>query len=134
VVLSPDIHSRGVYPPVDVLSSLSRLMRHGAGPGRTRDDHLDVAAQTLAALAAARRAAELAELVGAAALSPVDRQYLELENAFSRKLMDQGQTENRSLEETLGRAWQVLAALPRRELTMLPASLLDAYYPGDGGR
>ena len=134
VVLSPDIHSRGVYPPVDVLSSLSRLMRHGAGPGRTRDDHLDVAAQTLAALAAARRAGELAELVGTAALSPLDRQYLELENVFSRKLMDQGQTENRSLEETLGRAWQVLAALPRRELTMLPASLLDAYYPGDGGR
>ena len=134
VVLSPDIHSRGVYPPVDALSSLSRLMRHGAGPGRTRDDHLDVAAQMLAALAAARRAGELAELVGTAALSPLDRQYLELENVFSRKLMDQGQTENRSLEETLGRAWQVLAALPRRELTMLPASLIDAYYPGDGGR
>jgi len=134
VVLSPEIHARGVYPPVDVLSSLSRLMRHGAGAGRTREDHLDVAAQVLAALAAARRASELAELVGAAALSQLDRQYLELEDAFSRLLMDQGQAENRSLTETLGRAWQVLAALPRRELTMLPAELLDAYYPGDGGR
>jgi len=134
VVLSPEIYARGVYPPVDVLSSLSRLMRHGADPGRTRDDHLDVAAQVLAALAAARRAAELAELVGAAALSPLDRQYLELEDAFSHLLMNQGQAENRSLAETLGRAWQVLAALPRRELTMLPAGLLDTYYPGDGGR
>ena len=67
-MLSADIYARGVYPPVDALSSLSRLMRHGAGPGRTRDDHLDVAAQTLAALAAARRAAELAELIGAAGL------------------------------------------------------------------
>ena len=132
LVLSPDIHSRGVYPPMDALSSLSRLMRHGAGPGRTREDHLDVAAQILAALATARRAAELAELIGTAALSPVDRQYLELQAAFERQLMDQGRTENRSLPETLGRAWQVLAALPRRELTMLPARLLDAHYPGGG--
>jgi V/A-type H+-transporting ATPase subunit B len=65
-------------------------MRHGAGPGRTRDDHLDVAAQTLAALAAARRARELAELIGAAALSALDQQYLELETAFEREFMNQG--------------------------------------------
>ena len=64
VVLSADLHARGIYPPVDALASLSRLMHHGAGPGRTRDDHLDVAAQSLAALAAARRARELAELIG----------------------------------------------------------------------
>ena len=131
IVLSPDIHARGIYPPVDALSSLSRLMRHGAGPGRTRDDHIDVAAQTLAALAAARRARELAELIGAAALSALDQQYLELETAFEREFMNQGLAENRSLEQTLSRAWQVLAALPRRELTMLPTSVLDAYYPGD---
>ncbi len=128
VVLSPDSHARGVYPPVDALSSLSRLMRHGAGPGRTRDDHLDVAAQTLAALAAARRAAELAELIGTAALSDADRQYIALQNAFERVLMNQGSEENRGLTETLGRAWQVLGTLPRRELTMLPARFLDAYY------
>ena len=131
VVLSPDINSRGVYPPVDVLSSLSRLMRHGAGPDRTRDDHLDVAAQTLAALAAARRAAELAELVGTTALGDLDRRYLGLQAAFERELMNQGRAENRDLGETLGRAWQVLAALPRRELTMLPARFLDAYYPAE---
>jgi len=132
VVLSPEIHSRGVYPPVDALSSLSRLMRHGAGPGRTRDDHLDVAAQTVAALAAARRARELSELIGTSALSTLDRQYLELETAFERQLESQGRTENRSLEETLSRAWPVLAALPRSELTMLPTTFLDAYYPGGG--
>ena len=134
VVLSPDIYARGVYPPVDVLSSLSRLMRHGAGPDRTRDDHLDLAAQTLAALAAARHAGELAELIGTTALSPLDRRYLELQAAFERGLMNQGQAENRSLEQTLSRAWRVLATLPRRELTMLPAGLLDSYYPGDGDR
>ena len=65
IVLSAEVHARGVYPPVDPLASLSRLMRRGAGPGRTRDDHLDVAAQLLAALARARRSRELAELVGA---------------------------------------------------------------------
>ena len=129
VVLSPDIYSRGVYPPVDVLSSLSRLMGHGAGPGRTRDDHLDVAAQTLAALAAARRTAELAELIGTTALGELDRRYMRLQVAFERELMNQGRTECRGLGETLDRAWQVLAALPRRELTMLPARFLDAHYP-----
>ena len=134
VVLSPDIHSRGVYPPVDALSSLSRLMRHGAGPGRTSDDHLDVAAQILAALATARHARELAELIGTSALSTLDRQYLALETAFERQLESQGRTENRSLEETLSLAWAVLAALPRSALTMVPAGLLDAYYPGNGDR
>jgi V/A-type H+-transporting ATPase subunit B len=133
VVLSPDIYSRDVYPPVDALSSLSRLMRHGAGPDRTRDDHLDVAAQTLAALAAARRAAELAELIGTTALGTLDQQYIGLQATFERELMNQGREENRSLEETLSRAWRVLAALPRRELTMLPTRFLDAYYPGEAG-
>ena len=129
IVLDPDLHARDVYPPVDALSSLSRLMRHGAGPGRTRADHLDVAAQTLAALAAARRARELAELIGTAALSDSDRRYQELERAFRERLMRQGRQETRSLTDTLTLAWQVLAALPRRELTMLPAGALDTYYP-----
>lgn len=130
VVLSPEIHARGVYPPVDALSSLSRLMRHGAGPGRTRDDHLDVAAQILAALAAARQARELAELVGSAALTPLDQQHLQLEAAFEAQLENQGHAEKRDLEGTLTRAWQVLAMLPRRRLAMLPAGMLDAWYPG----
>jgi V/A-type H+/Na+-transporting ATPase subunit B len=130
IVLSPQIHARGVYPPVDALSSLSRLMRHGAGPGRTRDDHLDVAAQILAALADARQARELAEIVGSAALTPLDQQHLRLEAAFEAQLENQGHAEKRDLEETLTRAWQVLAALPRRQLAMLSADMLDAWYPG----
>lgn len=129
VVLSADLHSRGIYPPVDALSSLSRLMRHGAGPDRTREDHLDVAAQALAALAAAGRAAELAELVGTAALSDTDHHYLAFKAAFERELTNQGQIENRSLEETLDRAWRALGALPRRALTMLPTAFLDTYLP-----
>jgi V/A-type H+/Na+-transporting ATPase subunit B len=129
IVLDPDMYARGIYPPVDALSSLSRLMRHGAGPGRTRADHLDVAAQMLAALAAARRARELAELIGGAALSESDRRYQQLERAFNERLVNQGQTQARSMAETLQLAWDVLAVLPRRELTMLSKEFLDAYYP-----
>jgi len=89
IVLSAGLHARGIYPPVDALSSLSRLMRHGAGPGRTRQDHLDVAAQSLAALAAARRAGELAELIGTAALSAADRSYQEFQEAFEHRVIQQ---------------------------------------------
>ncbi len=128
VVLSADLHARGVYPPVDALSSLSRLMRHGAGPGRTRDDHLDEAAQILAALAQARRARELAELAGELALSPADRRYLEFEQAFEHVLVDQGRAENRGLDQTLDRGWRALRLLPRQELVMLSTAELDAHY------
>ncbi|HEY6708608.1 MAG TPA: V-type ATP synthase subunit B [Actinomycetota bacterium] len=128
VVLSPEAHARGIYPPVDPLSSLSRLMRKGAGPGRTRPEHLDLAAQLLAALARARQARELAELVGASALSATDRGYLALEQAFERELVSQRPDERRSLDETFQRAWRVLSVLPRRELTMLPTAALDAHY------
>jgi V/A-type H+/Na+-transporting ATPase subunit B len=134
VVLSADAHARGVYPPVDALSSLSRLMRKGAGPGRTRPEHLDLAAQLLAALARARQARELAELVGASALSATDRSYLELERVFECELVSQRPDERRSLDETFERAWRVLSVLPRRELTMLPAAALDAHYQARNDR
>jgi V/A-type H+-transporting ATPase subunit B len=128
VVLSGEVHARGIYPPVDALSSLSRLMRKGAGPGRTRQEHLDLAAQLLAALARARQARELAELVGAGALSATDRGYLELERKFERLLVSQRPDERRGLDETFERAWRVLSALPRRELTMVSAADLDAHH------
>jgi V/A-type H+-transporting ATPase subunit B len=132
IVLSAELHARGVYPPVEPLGSLSRLMRKGAGPGRTRADHLDLAAQLLAALARARQAHELADLIGPDALSRTDRQYLAYQEAFERDLLDQGREENRALEDTLDRAWQVLGTLPRRELTMLPTTLLEQRLPRGG--
>jgi V/A-type H+/Na+-transporting ATPase subunit B len=132
VVLSPEVHARGIYPPVDPLSSLSRLMRGGAGPGRTREDHLDVAAQLLSALARAREVRELAEVVGAAALSATDRRYVELADGIERRLVDQQRGELRTLEDTLSRCWDVLGMLPRRELTMLPDRLVDTYGHGAG--
>jgi V/A-type H+-transporting ATPase subunit B len=128
VVLSADLHAAGLYPPVDVLSSLSRLMRKGAGPGRTREDDLDLAAQTLAGMARARQARELADLVGEDALSATDRAYLAFERAADRFLLDQRRDETRTLDDTLDRAWQALSVLPSRELTMMPAALIESRY------
>ena len=130
VVLSPEVHAREVYPPVDPLASLSRLMRSGAGPGRTREDHLDLAAQLLAALARARQVGELAEIVGAAALSATDQRYLDFATGLERRLVHQERTETRLLEDTLDRCWEVVSVLPRRELSMLPSRLVEAHLDG----
>lgn len=128
IVLSADLLAAGVSPPVDALGSLSRLMRKGAGPGRTREDHLDVAAQTLAGLARARQVRDLADLVGEEALSATDLTYLTFGRTVERRLLDQRHDEARSLDETLDRAWDCLRVLPRRELSMLPSALLDQRY------
>lgn len=128
VVLSREVAGRGVSPPVDVLRSLSRLMRRGAGRGRTRDDHPDVAAQLQAALAHAQRVSGLAELLGRDALSESDRRYLRLADAFEQELLTQGTDEARSIDETLDLAWQVVSVLPRRELSMLNERLLARRY------
>jgi V/A-type H+/Na+-transporting ATPase subunit B len=128
IVLSAAAHARGAYPPVEPLSSLSRLMRHGAGPGRTRDDHLDLAAQLLACLARAQRVRDLAELVGMAGLSDTDRRYVDFEQAFVARFVAQRPTDRRSLDDTLERGWSVLQVLPRRELTMLAPADLDAHF------
>ena len=124
IVLSPDAAAHGFYPPIDALASLSRLMRSGAGPGKTTDDHLDLAAQLLAALARARQVRDLADLVGETALSETDRRYLVFEEAFGHELLDQSRSETRTLTDSLDRAWRAVLTLPRQELTMLPAELL----------
>nr|WP_269814356.1 hypothetical protein [Lentzea terrae] len=125
VVFSAEAHAHGLYPPVDPLASLSRLMRNGAGPGRTRADHLDVAAQLLSALARARQVRDLAELIGVSGLSRTDQAYLDLEQAFRTEVLGQSPGEARTLDDTLDRVWRVLLRLPRSELSMLPASLLE---------
>lgn len=127
LVLSADLQTAGIYPPVEPLSSLSRLMRRGAGPGRTRDDHLELAAQLVALLAKARDVRELTELLGETALSQTDRAYLRFADEFNRQ-MSQDANESRMLDDTLTRAWAVASVLPRRELTMLSAEVLDSHY------
>ncbi|MFF3164703.1 V-type ATP synthase subunit B [Streptomyces sp. NPDC003273] len=129
IVLSADVQAAGAYPPVDPLASLSRLMRKGTGAGRTRADHPAVAAQLTAALARSRQVAELADLIGRAALSATDLRHLDLQDAFRDRFLAQGADEDRSLDDSLDRAWEVLLTLPRSQLGMLPADLLDAHAP-----
>jgi V/A-type H+-transporting ATPase subunit B len=128
IVLSPELHAQGVYPPFDPLASLSRLMRLGAGPGRTRDDHLELAGQIYALAAEGRRARELAEVLGAEALSPAERRRLDFSQALNERLVQQDPDEARSLEETLERGWQTVSRLPRADLTMISESILDARH------
>jgi V/A-type H+-transporting ATPase subunit B len=130
LVLSPELHAQGVYPPFDALSSLSRLMRLGAGPGRTRDDHLELAAQIYSLAAEARRAAELAEVLGEDALTPAEHRTLAFERMMQRVLLSQDRDEHRSLEDTLDRGWRAVSQLPRADLTMLSQASLDARYAG----
>jgi V/A-type H+-transporting ATPase subunit B len=128
VVLSHELHVRGVYPPFDPLRSLSRLMRLGAGEGKTRSDHVEIAAQIYALVAQARRIADLAEVVGEDALSDGERRYLGFVDAFERGFVAQAREEIHTLESTLDRAWKVASVLPRHELTMVSADALAARY------
>jgi len=131
IVLSQDLHGLGVSPPVDVLASLSRLMRRGTGAERTRADHPSVAAQLVAAVARAREVRDLADLIGEGALTETERRYLVFADVFLSVLVDQRGDEARTLDDTLSRMWEVLSALPRRELTMVAAADIAAYYSGD---
>ncbi|MFG2884179.1 V-type ATP synthase subunit B [Streptomyces sp. NPDC048297] len=129
IVLSTAVHASGTYPPVDPLASLSRLMRKGTGPDRTRADHPAVAVQLIAALARSRQVREPADLIGRSALSPADLSFLDLADAFRQRFLAQGADENRSLDESMDRAWDVLLTLPAGELGMIPAGLLAAHAP-----
>jgi V/A-type H+-transporting ATPase subunit B len=128
IVLSPTLYGDGIYPPVDVFGSLSRLMRNGTGKGRTRADHPAIAAQLVAAMARVREIRELEELIGESALTSADRRYLEFGAAFTTSFLKQGPQENRSLEDTLLRAWQVASVLTAADLTMVSTEDLGRYY------
>lgn len=124
IVLERELHRRGIYPPVAVLPSLSRLMDDGIGAGRTRDDHPALARQLYAACARVARARSLESIIGREDLSPVERRYLAFGDAFERKLLAQGRDEARPIGRTLDLAWEALAELPDAELTRIPADLL----------
>jgi V/A-type H+-transporting ATPase subunit B len=105
-------------------------MSDGIGAGRTRDDHPDVARQLYAACARAERARSLEAIIGRDELSPAEQQYLSFGDRFERDLLRQGPQDRRPIEETLRRAWRLLAQLPASELTRLPAHLVEKYGEG----
>ncbi len=128
IVLSREMAAAGIQPPVAVLPSLSRLMKDGIGEGMTRDDHARVASQLFASYAKAQEVRSLAAIIGAEELSEEDNRYLQFAQAFETRFVTQGETEDRSIFDTLDLAWEVLSLLPREVLTRLPEKDLDARY------
>ena len=128
IVLDRQLHGQSFYPPISVLPSLSRLMKDGIGEGYTRADHQDVANQLFSCYAKVGDARSLASVIGEDELSPIDKQYLVFGNEFEHEFIGQGMDENRSMEDTLNKAWELLGLLPREELDRVNTKVLDQYY------
>ncbi len=133
IVLSRELHNQGIYPPVHISPSLSRLMKDGIGKDDTREDHPRVAAQLYALYARALETRNLASIIGADELSERDRRYLEFADAFDQRFVGQGEDEDRSIIETLNVAWELLSMFPTSALTRVSEADLTKYhrYAGD---
>ncbi|NLG93678.1 MAG: V-type ATP synthase subunit B, partial [Clostridiales bacterium] len=128
IVLDRVLDNSGVYPPVSVLPSLSRLMKDGIGEGFTREDHPALSNQLFASYAKVMDARSLASVIGEEELSPVDKKYIEFGKRFESQFVTQGFNENRSIEQSLDLGWKLLSTLPREELDRVDDELLDKYY------
>jgi V/A-type H+-transporting ATPase subunit B len=128
VFLDRELYMRGIYPPINVLPSLSRLMRKGIGEGKTRDDHGDVADQLYGAYSRGRQARDLSRIVGEVGLSEDEKRYLKFADNFETQLINQGEYENRTIETTLNIAWKLLSILPEKALTRIHEEYIEKYY------
>jgi V/A-type H+-transporting ATPase subunit B len=128
IMLSREIHRKGIYPPIDVLPSLSRLKDKGIGTGKTREDHADVLNQLFACYARGKEARELALILGEASLSDLDKLYLAFADAFENEYVRQGEFISRSVVETLDLGWNLLRTIPRGELKRIRPEYLEKYY------
>jgi len=133
IVLSRDLHRKGIYPSVDVLPSLSRLMNLGIGKGKTREDHKQASDQLYAAYAEGRELRGLVSIVGEEALSDRDKAFLKFADAFEEKFVNQGLREDRSIETTMNLTWELLSAIPEHDLTRISADFKKKYYIKDKG-
>ncbi len=129
IVLSRELHAKGIYPPINVLPSLSRLMKEGIGEGYTRDDHPQWNDQMYAAYAEGVDLRGLVAIVGEEALSERDRLFLKFADEFERRFVQQGRYEDRDIEQTLDLGWELLSMLPERELTKIERKLIEKYHP-----
>lgn len=128
IILSRELHKKGVQPPIDVLPSLSRLKNKGIGKGKTREDHADTMNQLFSAYARGKEAKELSAILGDAALSPVDRLYAKFAEEFEVKYVSQGNYTDRTIEDTLRIGWELLTILPRAEMKRIRDKYLEEYY------
>ncbi|HOB06610.1 MAG TPA: ATP synthase subunit B [Methanoculleus sp.] len=129
IVVSRDLHRKGIYPPINVLPSLSRLMNLGIGEGHTREDHKKVSDQLYAAYAEGNDLRGLVAIVGKDALSERDRMFLEFADLFEDRFVRQGLYEDRSIEETLDLGWELLATLPEEHLVRIDRAMIQKYHP-----
>ena len=127
LVLDRELHRKGVYPPINVLPSLSRLMKDGMGPGKTREDHSDVSNQLYAAYAEGKDIRALVAVVGEEALTDRDRRYLDFADRFEKEFVNQGRYEDRSIETTLDLGWELLRHLPTSELKRIDPKFIGKY-------
>ena len=128
IVLDRALDQSGVYPPVSVLPSLSRLMKDGIGEGYTRADHPDVSNQLFSAYAKVQDARALASVIGEEELSDSDKAYLEFGRMFEKYFLDQGFDDNRSIDATIDLGWDLLCLLPKEELDRMDSKLIEAHY------
>ena len=133
IVLSRELHNKGIYPPVAVLPSLSRLMAEGIGEGRTREDHHQLSNQLYAAYAEGCNLRDLVAVVGEEALTERDRKFLEFADEFEQRFVKQGRDEERTFEETLDLGWELLSTLPKSELKKIDEKYIKKYYKGKDG-
>lgn len=128
IVLDRSLFQKGVYPPINILPSLSRLMKDGIGKGYTREDHQDLANQLFSSYARVGEARALASVIGEDELSDIDKKYLEFGIAMEKEFISQGQAEDRTIIKTLDKGWELLAILPREELDRVDTKILNMYY------
>ncbi|MRS12340.1 MAG: V-type ATP synthase subunit B [Actinobacteria bacterium] len=133
IILDRPLHRSGVYPPMAVLPSLSRLKQKGIGPGKTREDHADLSNQLFGAYARGIQAKELAVILGEAALSDTDKAFVAFADAFEDRFIRQGEHEERSVERTLEIGWELAALLPRAELKRIKDTFVEKYLAADAG-
>jgi V/A-type H+-transporting ATPase subunit B len=129
IVVSRELHRKGIYPPINVLPSLSRLMNSGIGDGKTRDDHKAVSDQLYAGYAEGRDLRGLVAIVGKESLSERDQRILEFADLFEDRFVRQAKDEDRNIEDTLGIAWEILSELPEAQLTRIDNKYIDKYHP-----
>lgn len=128
IVLERSLYQKTIYPPINVLPSLSRLMKDGIGAKYTREDHQDVANQLFSSYARVGEARDLASVIGEDELSPIDKKYLQFGSAFEKEFVGQGRNENRTIQETLEIGWRLLKILPREELDRIDTKILEKYF------
>jgi V/A-type H+-transporting ATPase subunit B len=131
IVLNRELNQKGIYPPIDILPSLSRLMKDGIGEYYTREDHSDLSSQIFAAYSRVQDVRSLSQIIGEDDLSDIDKLYVKFGRELEDRFISQSSSENRSITETLDLGWEIISILPANELDRVEAKMLEKYYRYD---